>query len=156
MKNILFLFLTMVIASACNSSDQKSHENETADDTSLVNASLSPEQTEKIKTIHAVFQEVYPIGIKEFMDNFKRDPDIETEIGVWMNMLNAYQEYLAGKTPVPDLETKKEIFALILNRSMVPAERAYRNVNPKILSETEAHAVMNCYTAEPVKLDTVQ
>ncbi|HEX8514952.1 MAG TPA: hypothetical protein VF868_02045 [Bacteroidia bacterium] len=147
MKYIFILFTSVFLS--CSSEKKEAPPSQT----SATGDSLSADQIAEIKRIHSTFKEVYPVSIKELIENFKHDPDVKTELGVWVNMANAYESYLNTKQPQPDLNTRKEIFSLILNRSMMPAEEALKAAQPKLLDQEEAQRVMSFYKAEPIPMD---
>lgn len=158
MKNSVCFIFAFSILCSCGSGEKK--ENVQANVQASVNDTmrkeLNPEQIEKIKKIHKAFAEVYPISYKETVINFKLDPDPDSEIDVWLNMVNAYEGYLNAREDKPDQNTKKEIFRLILSRSMLAESEAIKNSELKILTEAEAHKVLSFYTAEPEPIDVTE
>jgi hypothetical protein len=154
MKKILFILVPVSILFACNSGHNPERAPELAKTEDSI--SFSPEQLEKIKRIHSVFSEVYPISMKETIENFKHDQNPDSEIITWTNMADAYENYLAGKQKKPDLNTKKEIFALILSRSMMPDTQAIDSTGLKILSKEEAMQVLSFYKAPPDPVDEIK
>lgn len=156
MKNTFLLLFAVTALLACNSKENKTVDPATIAKGPTVNDSISAEQMQKIKRIHETFKEVYPISLKETTDNFKRDLDVNNEITIWMNMADAYEKYLSSKTPAPDLKTKKEIFTLLLSRSMMPDKEAITNSKLQILTEQEAMEVMSNYNAAPDPIDAIK
>ncbi len=60
---------------------------------------LTVEQLNKIKFIHQSFLEVFPVSLKETVNNFKRDKNPDHEITIWLEMANAYTNFL-DKHPI--------------------------------------------------------
>ena len=48
-----------------------------------------------------------------------------------------------------DLPKKREVFKLLLSRSMMPSNEAILNAELKILDENEANKVLSFYTESP-------
>lgn len=69
-------------------------------------------------------------------------------------MAEAYQKYLRFRTPNMPLDIKKEVFNLILSRSMMSSEEAIKNSNLKFLTTRDAEEVLAFYTdeANPLKV----
>lgn len=161
MKNILFPILTVLIFCACNSTKDEKQNIQTMEPNDIqlnevVHDSLTTDQTDKIKKIHSTFAEVYPVSLEETITNFKRDLNPDSEIDIWLQMADAYEKYLSSRQGKLDLDTKKEVFKLILSRSMISEEEAVSNSNLTILTEKEAKEVLSYYTAEPDPIDVVK
>jgi hypothetical protein len=156
--NRLLLILFAIIISSCNL--KKAEENvQTIDPKNIqlsevVHDSLSKEQIHKIKKIQTTFAEVYPVSLEETITNFKRDQNPDTEIAIWLEMANAYEKYLNSDNKL-DLKTKKEVFKLILSRSMMPEEEAIENSKLEILTKEEANKVLSYYSlkADPIDVE---
>ncbi|MCC3158244.1 hypothetical protein LJ737_13430 [Hymenobacter sp. 15J16-1T3B] len=116
--------------------------------------SLTSAQVARITRIQATFAEVVPASLAETLNNFRRDADPDREIAVWETMAAAYERYLR-RQPRLSFAQKKEVFALLLSRSMMPAAAALANANPVRLTPTEAQQVLAEYEAAPAPL-TVQ
>ncbi|MBO0593676.1 hypothetical protein I2486_19935 [Cellulophaga sp. E16_2] len=117
---------------------------------------LTETQLAHIKRIHQTFEEVYPISLEETIKNFKRDLHPDNEINIWLAMTNAYEPYAAEHTGAEKLEYRKEAYKLILMRTMMPDKEAISNAHLKILSGTEAQAILTNYklNATPIKVKT--
>jgi hypothetical protein len=100
---------------------------------------------EKIKFIHESLIDVDPSSLDETITNFKRDQNPESEIDIWLTMVNAYLPF-AEKNPAP--EARKEAFKLILLRSMLPDEEAIVRAELTILTKAEAQEILSDYTLE--------
>ncbi len=161
MKGILKLTIATIILSSCNSNSeeqnqiQKINPNEIRQN-EIVHNELNDEQLTKIKKIHLTFQEVDKISLEQTITDFKRDLNPDNEIKVWLNMAEAYQNYLNFKGKQIDLNTKTEVYRLILSRSMMPNKEAIINSNLTILTTKEAKKVLSFYKAKPDPLDVVK
>ncbi|MFN3852616.1 MAG: hypothetical protein ACK4NY_24525 [Spirosomataceae bacterium] len=122
----------------------------------VVHDSLTTAQIDKIKTIQSTFVEVYPVSLEETITNFKRDQNPDNEIDIWLQMADAYKKYLSTKQGKLDLNTKKEVYMLILSRSMMSDEEAITNTKLTILTVKEAKEVLSYYTAAPDLIDVVK
>ena len=160
MKKIILIFVTTMFLS-CNSGRDDKQNIQTIDPNEIqvgevVYDSLTREQVDKIKTIHSAFAEVYPISLEETIINFKRDQNPDNEIAIWLQMAGAYERFLGSKQGKLDLATRKEVFKLILSRSMMPNEEAIANSKLTVLTEEEANEVLRYYTASPDPIDVVK
>lgn len=71
-------------------------------------------------------------------------------------MADAYEKYLNSKNGKIDLATKKEVYKLILSRSMMANKEAIANSGLVILTEKDAKEVLSYYSAEPDPIDVVK
>src|SRR5262249_47810782 len=72
---------------------------------------------ERIRNFTAILAEVLDTPFEEVIDEFRRDAHPEREVEVWERIAQYYQEATASQ---PDLsrEDKKEIFSVLLKKSM--------------------------------------
>lgn len=157
MKKLLFIPL-IALAVACNTTPTNEGKVTTISTDSIVSGgivhdSLSPAQLEKIQKIQATFEEVYAMTLEQTITNFKKDQNPDNEIAVWLLMAEAYTKYLTKHTDL-DLTTKKDVFKLVLSRSMMPEQEAIKNAKLSVLNETQAKEVLSYYTAEPEPIKT--
>lgn len=169
MKVFLYFFSIVIFLSSCNpSNNQKNNVQiieqnkniQTVDPQELRSGeikhdTLSQEQIEKITRIQSTFSEVLPVSLEQTITNFKRDENVDSEIDIWLNMVDAYENYLKSKQYKLNLETKQEVFKLLLSRSMMSDNEAIKNVKPEKLSEKEAREVLHLYSANPVQLKVI-
>lgn len=139
MKTILFICSAVLVFCSCSSNGKEAQQSlfispDKIRISEIVHDSLTTQQIDAIKIIQSTFLEVYPISLEETITNFKRDQHPDNEIAIWQHMANAYTQYLASKKPALNLETKKEVFKLLLSRSMMPEEQAIANSNLAILT----------------------
>ena len=157
--NRVLLILLAIMISSCNF--KKEEDNiQTIDPkniqlSNVVHDSLSKEQIHKIEKIQSTFAEVYPVSLEETITNFKRDENPDSEIAIWLEMANTYEKYLTSEKNL-DLKTKKEVFKLILSRSMMPEEEAIENSNLEILTKEKAEKVLSYYSLNSDPIDIVE
>ena len=122
----------------------------------VVHDSLTTDQVQRIKKIQSTFAEVYPVSLEETITNFKRDQNPDSEIEIWLQMANAYEKYLNRKDGKLDLNKKKEVYKLILSRSMMSDEEAITNSKLSILTEKDAKEVLSYYNLKPAPIDVIK
>ena len=157
MNRSLLIFVAIIVSS-CNFN--KVDDNVQTIDTEnikvheVVHDSLSKEQIQKIQKIQSAFSEVYPISLEETITNFKRDQNPDSEIEIWLVMVKTYELYLNSENKL-DLKTKKEVFKLILSRSMMPEVEAIENSELEILTNDKAKKVLSYYSmnADPIDIE---
>ncbi len=161
MKNYLLLVALSFFLNCCTSNRKEEPKTITIDPKSIrpsevVNDSLSTTQIKKITQIQSTFAEVYPVSLEETITNFKRDANPDNEIAIWQDMADAYQKYLKSRTKETTLDKKKEIFKLLLSRSMMSPEEAIKNSKLKILTNVDAEEVLSFYSNEPKPIDIIK
>lgn len=102
------------------------------------------------------FQEVDNISLEQTITDFKRDLNPDNEIKVWLNMVDAYQNYMESTDGKMDLSAKKEVYRLILSRSMMSDDEAIKSSNLTLLSKSESKKVLSFYKAKPDPIDVIQ
>lgn len=161
MKNILLSLSTILLFVSCNSNKDNKQNSQTLNPNDIqisevVHDSLTAEQIEKIKKIQSTFAEVYPVSLEQTITDFKRDQNPDSEIDIWLQMVDAYEKYLSSKKGNVDLKTKLEVYKLILSRTMMSEEEAIVNTKLTILTEKEAREILSYYTAIPDPIDVVK
>jgi hypothetical protein len=104
---------------------------------------LNDEQMTRIRTLQATFAEVDGQTVEQWVDNFKRDADPDRELRVWERMARAYRAYCDERRLSP--EAKKDVFRVVLLRSMAPEHDVLERVKLMELSREDAIAVMKGY-----------
>lgn len=143
---LLFIFLFI----SCHKTEKIEKINPDNIKLNEVVSDLTSEQIEKIKNIHQIFEEVDKSSLEQTITDFRRDLHPEDEIEIWLQMANTYKSYLHKNKK--NLNEKKEIFKLILSRSMMDFEEAIENSNLKYLSKKEAQEVLSFYKTTPKPL----
>ncbi len=160
MKYFSILILPAIFFFSCNTDTSENANIQTIDPSEIQlspiqHDTLNADQIEKITRIQSAFAEVYPVSLEQTITDFKRDLNPDSEIDIWSKMATAYEKYLASKKLL-DLNTKKEVYKLILSRSMMPDEEAIQNSKLTILTEEEAKEVLSFYTADPDPIDVIK
>jgi hypothetical protein len=101
---------------------------------------LSDLQIQRLKKIRGAFAEVDQSSFDKWIDDFRRDADPDREIAVWERMAAAYSRYVSGKNL--SLETKLDVFQVVLLRSTAPAEEVLNHLKLKVLTENDAKEIM--------------
>ncbi|KAA1247033.1 hypothetical protein [Aquimarina sp. RZ0] len=158
MKNQILLFICIAIIS-CKEGKKPTYENieiEQIGPDPVVHESLTEEQLEKIKEIYNAFKEVYPISLQETIKNFKRDHHPDKEIELWSAMVTSYKKASSKNKGEDLLEKRKEIFRLILMRSVTSEEDVLKNLDLQTITKTEAKEILDSYQIDkkPIKIET--
>ncbi|MGA6119184.1 hypothetical protein [Sphingobacterium anhuiense] len=136
---------------SCNT-DNKSTNNETMNVNDLtlgpvVHDTLNNDQIEKITKIQIAFSEVDPITLEETISNFKRDQNPDNEIAIWLAMARAYEKFMLTHKET-NLEKKKEVFQLVLMRSMDDEKTILAKANFTLLNNEEIAEIFSYYNFE--------
>jgi hypothetical protein len=146
---LFFISCFLFFIVSCGSDTDEKQNVQTPDPKDQLNQpdpdSLNQEQIERITKIQSVFSEVYPISLEQTIINFKRNLDPDKEIAVWLVMADAYEKYLARQKDSLDLPAKKEVFKLVLLRSMKPDSEAVAGAQLLLLKETDAQEILKYY-----------
>ena len=154
---ISFIAILVIIFSltmySCNT-NAKSSDTQTVSIDSLtmspeVHDSLNDDQTTKVKKIYNAFSEVNPSTLEETISNFKRDQNPNNEINVWLNMATTYENFISTRPSKLDLDKKKEVYKLILIRSMMSADEAKSQAGLKLLNDSEIKEILDGYDNAP-------
>ncbi len=98
---------------------------------------------ERVRKLQAVFGEVDGQSVDQWVDNLKRDLDPDRELDIWERMANAYTAYCSKRTLSG--EAKKEVYKVVLLRSMAPEKDVLERLDLKVLTKDEAVAVMRSF-----------
>lgn len=144
---ILGIGIILFIYSCTNKSEKDKSETIMIDPKKLTpgpiqHEELSKDQLEKIKSIHKIFEKVYPITLEETIKNFKRDAHIDREINLWLNMKETFVDVMNEKK-YSTIEEKKEVFKLILMRTMVPGNEVKNYLKIKELSDSDTDYILS-------------
>ncbi|HEY8915610.1 MAG TPA: hypothetical protein VIM87_04200 [Chitinophaga sp.] len=149
----LFILILVLATAACKTNTNSDHSNvQTVNPGDLTlspvaHDTLSADQIEKIKRIQAAFAEVNPGSLEETITNFKRDRHPDGEIAIWLAMANAYEQFISKHAGAP-LDKKKEVYKLILLRSMESETDAKANAKLKLLTNKEVAEIFSYYSLE--------
>ena len=107
---------------------------------------LPDEIVERIKVVQTVFAEVDPTPLEEWIENFKRDMNPDRELVIWEAMAAAYTSYNADRDM--SLDKRKELFRILLIRSMSSTKDALTHLELKTFTEDEAREAMGFLATE--------
>lgn len=110
----------------------------------VVHDKLSDEQIKRITNFKEILKEVDVTPIEETMTNFQRDTNPDREIAVWENIAKAYRNVNSENQNL-STENKKEVYALLLYRSMMPKEEVLQQLKLKSISPEKADAFISYY-----------
>lgn len=105
--------------------------------------SLTDEQTERIKVLQQTFFEIDGQTIDQWIDSFKRDLNPDKELAIWEQMAKAYTAYCLSHEL--SLDEKKEVYKIVLLRSMASAEDVLERIELTLISESEAKNIMSAF-----------
>jgi hypothetical protein len=96
---------------------------------------------ERVRKLQAVFVEVDGQSVEQWVDNFKRDLNPDRELDIWETMGKAYTSYCSKQCTMSP-EAKKEVYNVVLLRSMAPEKEVLERLELKVLTKDDAVAVM--------------
>lgn len=94
----------------------------------IINENLTDLQLQRIANFHQILVEVDQRPLSETVDNFKRDTHPDKEIEIMEKIAGAYQA-INAQMPGLNMDQKKEVYNLMLLRTMMTKEEALENVN---------------------------
>lgn len=115
---------------------------------------LGEELVERISRLQETFEEVDGSSLEEWIDNFRRDLDPESEVLVWEDMAAAYTKYCDGRDLA--LTEKQDVYSLVLLRSMMPSERVLGRAQLKLLSSEQAVEVLSGYPGQSKPITVIR
>ena len=159
--SIVLVLMTPLLS--CTSREQKEPEPRGRVETIAVDkiqrgpirqAQLTDEQMTRLRKVHATFAEVDGQTLAQWEDDFKRDADPDKNLGIWEDMEVATLAYCKNKTD--DLPTKKEVFKVVLLRSMAPTRDVLRQAKLNILTQAQAMEIMGEYPSDPMPVEVIR
>ncbi|WP_179009215.1 hypothetical protein [Winogradskyella forsetii] len=149
-KYIIALLITLSFFS-CQKKNDENPSIENITQGPIVKESLSNEQLNQITYIQRTFSEVFPISLEETITNFKRDQNPDSEIGIWLHMANAYENFSLKNSEENKLDLRKEAFKLVFLRSMMTEEEIMKNEKDqfKLLNEINIKQILKDYNLNP-------
>jgi hypothetical protein len=97
---------------------------------------LSSGQMERIHKLRDTLAEVHHSPLEKWIDDFKRDADPDKELAVWERIADGYLRYCSRR--VLSVEAKKDVFQLLLLRSMASEQEVLNHIKLKTLTVDEA------------------
>lgn len=119
-----------------------------------IHETLPDELLERIKVVHTTFADVDGTPLDKWIEDFKRDLNPEPNVKIWEDMKIAYDDYCDGRD-LP-LATRKEVFRVVLFRSMAAPADVLERIDLSILSLEDASEIMKAYTSEPKPIDVIE
>ncbi|MEO0686262.1 MAG: hypothetical protein AAFY76_14795 [Cyanobacteria bacterium J06649_11] len=110
----------------------------------IVHDELSQEQISRIKNFQQILKEVNETPLEKTIENFKRDINPDIEIAVWEKIAQAY-EIINTRKEISNINEKREVYNLLLFRSMMPAEVVLEKMKLQIVSKETAIEYMKLY-----------
>jgi len=104
---------------------------------------LTSEQMDRIAALQKVFVEIDGQTTEQWVNNFKRDFDPDSELAVWERMARAYERYCDSKEL--SLDAKEEVYRVVLLRSMASQEDVLSRLDLSIISKQDAKDIMANY-----------
>ena len=102
---------------------------------------LNSEQLRRIRAICDALAEVDPHPYDRRVADLQREPDPERELERWERIAGAYHAF-CEKHSAP-IESKREVYRLLLLRSMMPPEKAIQQAQLRHLTPAEADEAMS-------------
>ena len=97
---------------------------------------LSPNQMERIYKLRDTLAEVEHSSIERWVDNFNRDANPDKELAIWERIADGYTRYCSKR--LLSIEAKKDVFQLLLLRSMASEQEVLNHVKLNTLTADEA------------------
>ena len=91
---------------------------------------------ERIHKLRDTLAEVEHSSIEKWVDNFKRDANPDKELAVWERIANSYTRYCSKRRL--SIEAKKDVYQLLLLRSMASEQEVLNHIKLKTLTVDEA------------------
>jgi len=120
----------------------------------ILHDTLTSKQIENISYLYDTFKEVDPKAKEKWLEDFKRDLNPDKEIETWLMMASAYNSYCEGKNI--GIDTKNEVFKIVLLRSSIPENEVLSLFKLEYLSESEAISIMKTYKLKARPLRVIQ
>jgi hypothetical protein len=95
------------------------------------------------REIQKPLTEVWPKTLAQWEENFRRDSDLESEIGLWCRIADRYSEFSKSEGLNP--AQREECFAIMLHCSTVSPEQILEVVTLKALTREQARRAIAAY-----------
>jgi hypothetical protein len=115
---------------------------------------LPDELLSRIKTVHKTFADVDGTPLEKWIDDFKRDLDPEGNVKIWEDMQVAYSAYCDVRE-LP-LATRKEVFEIVLMRSMMPDNDVLARIKLEHISVDDVKKILAAYPGEAKPIKVIQ
>ena len=108
----------------------------------------------RIKNAHQIFADVDGTPLDKWIDDFKRDLDPEGNIKIWEDMAVAYTSFCDNKG-LP-LDTRKEVFKVVLMRSMMSDADVLSRLELKHISVDDTKTIIAAYPSEAKPIEVIR
>ena len=102
--------------------------------------SLSEDFLARVRKFHSMLAEVDGMTIEERVDCFRRDLHPENEIVVWEAIARAFERFCRARDLSAD--AKRDVYSLLLMRSMTTEAETLKRVDFKALSLDDADKLL--------------
>ena len=119
-----------------------------------LHAELPDQLLDRIKAVHEAFADVDGTPLEKWIDDFKRDLDPAGNVKIWEDMEVAYNSYCNNRE-LP-LETRKEVFKIVLMRSMMPDAEVLARLELKHVPVKDVRGILAAYPGEAKPIDVIQ
>lgn len=108
----------------------------------------------RIKNVQLIFADVDGTSLEKWIDDFKRDHDPEGNVKIWEDMAIAYTSF-CDKKELP-LDTRKEVFKVVLMRSMMSDADVLSQLELKHISVDDAKKIIALYPSEAKPIEVIR
>ena len=115
---------------------------------------LSSDLLRRIRTTTDIFEKIDGISYEQAVDLYRRDVDPEGNVVLWEEMSRAY--LLFCKSRCETLDEQKDVYNLLLVRSMLSAEETLETAELNVLNKKEAKEVVSLYNLEPKPIEVTR
>ena len=114
---------------------------------------LTDTQLAKITKLQITFADADTLPLDAWVDNFKRDLNPDAEIEIYERIAEAYLSYIDGR--MLSVDAKKDVYTILLLRSMDSEDKVISNLNLKVFTLNEAREVLKHFkdSAKPVTVE---
>ena len=101
---------------------------------------LTGDQLRRVRLVYETLREVDTYSFERRSSDILREGDPERELRRWEWMASAYRSYCDEKQL--DLGAKRDVYQIVLLRSMMPGEKVMGQLRLRVLSADEARTVL--------------
>jgi hypothetical protein len=109
---------------------------------------LTDQQTARIAALQSVFAEVDGSSLEKWLDDFKREADVDEELSVYEDIARAYTSYIAANSTI-NQAAKRDVHSLLLMRSGATEEQTLAHARLQVLDQKQAGDVLRRYARPP-------
>ncbi len=151
MKTLISIITLLLLFVACTETDTNGQtqflDPNTIEQGGYRRDALTSEQLATIDTLHRIFGEADAFTKEAWVDNMRRDLDPDRELGIFMDMARAYEQFTTGRSL--SAEAKKEAYKVVLMRSMSSPEEVKARLDLSHLTLADADTLMSYMEIEP-------